>query len=224
VNAHSSRTGRGLAAPLLLALAVLTGMAVAQTAAAPAASAHDVLVRTLPTNGANVVQPPAKVTLVFEEPPIALGAQVVIQGPDGPAQTGRPELVGNEVRQAVKAGAPAGHYTVNWRVTSDDGHPISGSFGFTAAKAQAAGAQSGTPSGPGSASATRGTSSASSASSGARPTSTVAPAGPTQKAGQSGQDNPGGGPSAKVWVIIAIVIVLLVAAAEFVRRRRRREP
>lgn len=203
MNAHGRRTGRGLAAPLLLALAVLTGMAVAQTASAPAASAHDVLVRTLPTNGANVVNPPAKVTLVFEEPPIALGAQVVIQGPDGPAQTGKPELVGNEVRQAVKAGAPAGHYTVNWRVTSDDGHPISGSFGFTAAKAQAAGAQSVAPSGP---------------------TSTVAPAGPTQKAGQSGQDNPGGGPSAKVWVIIAIVIVLLVAAAEFVRRRRRREP
>lgn len=221
MNAHPHRRGRGLAAPLLLALAVLTGMAVAQTASAPAASAHDVLVRTLPTNGANVVKPPAKVTLVFEEPPIALGAQVVIQGPDGPAQTGKPELVGNQVRQAVKAGAPAGHYTVNWRVTSDDGHPISGSFGFTAAKAQAAGAQSVAPSGPGSASATPGSSSA---SSGARPTSTVAPAGPTQKAGQSGQDNPGGGPSAKVWVIIAIVIVLLVAAAEFVRRRRRREP
>ena len=39
--------------------------------------------------------------------------------------------------------APAGAYTVEWRVTSADGHPISGSFSFTA---EAAGAESSAPS------------------------------------------------------------------------------
>ena len=36
------------------------------------------------------------------------------------------------VTQPVAAGAPAGEYTVRWRVTSADGHPITGSFRFTA--------------------------------------------------------------------------------------------
>jgi hypothetical protein len=34
----------------------------------------------------------------------------------------------------VQPGAPAGTYTVAWRVTSADGHPISGSFTFIATR------------------------------------------------------------------------------------------
>jgi hypothetical protein len=42
--------------------------------------------------------------------------------------------VDNEVRQSL-AGGPAGAYTVVWRVTSADGHPVSGTFAFTADEA-----------------------------------------------------------------------------------------
>ena len=38
----------------------------------------------------------------------------------------------NTVAQSIGPDAPAGTYTVQWRVTSADGHPISGTFGFTA--------------------------------------------------------------------------------------------
>ena len=49
--------------------------------------------------------------------------------------SGRTHVTDNRVTQAVQPGAPAGRYTVTWRVTSIDGHPVSGSFGFTATAA-----------------------------------------------------------------------------------------
>jgi copper resistance protein C len=75
--------------------------------------------------------------LTFDEPAIAMGTQIVITGPSGPAQAGAPRLVDNTVTQELQAGAPAGDYTVAWRVTSADGHPISGTFAFTATDAGA---------------------------------------------------------------------------------------
>ena len=48
-------------------------------------------------------------------------------------QVGEPRLVDNTVTQALQPGSPAGRYVVEWRVTSADGHPISGTFSFTAA-------------------------------------------------------------------------------------------
>jgi hypothetical protein len=61
----------------------------------------------------------------------------VITGPEGPVQVGKPSLVDNTVTQDLQPGSPAGAYTVDWRVTSADGHPISGSFTFTAEAAAA---------------------------------------------------------------------------------------
>jgi hypothetical protein len=39
-----------------------------------------------------------------------------------------------KVSQNLREG-PAGHFTVAWRVTAADGHPLSGTFTFTAAAA-----------------------------------------------------------------------------------------
>jgi hypothetical protein len=69
--------------------------------------------------------------LTFDEPAIALGTKLVVTGPTGPVQVGTPRLVDTTVTQDLQPGAPAGQYTVDWRVTSADGHPISGSFSFT---------------------------------------------------------------------------------------------
>ena len=41
-------------------------------------------------------------------------------------------IVDNHVTQDVKPDAPSGKYTVVWRVVSSDGHPIEGTFTFTA--------------------------------------------------------------------------------------------
>ena len=56
-------------------------------------------------------------------------------GPGGDVASGPPVLIDTTVRETLRAGSPAGHYTVRWRVTSADGHPVSGSFDFTATAA-----------------------------------------------------------------------------------------
>jgi methionine-rich copper-binding protein CopC len=121
--------GRGLAvlvAALLLAVAV----------AAPAA-AHNRFVSADPPDGSSVPRTPEAVVLVFEEPAVSLGTQVEVTGPDGAAADGPVQLVDASVRQPLLEGAPAGTYTVDWRVTSADGHPITGRLTFTSAAAGA---------------------------------------------------------------------------------------
>ena len=96
------------------------------------AHAHDVLEKTTPGDGTTVEQLPGDVALVFSQQPLEIGLQVVVTGPTGDVTEGLATIQGREVRQAISSAAPAGEYTVAYRVTSDDGHPISGSFRFFA--------------------------------------------------------------------------------------------
>jgi len=105
--------------------------------AANPAFADSTLLSSTPADGETVPRTPEAVVLVFDKPALASGAQVVVTGPSGPVQTGSPIVVDNSARQPLAADAPAGDYTVAWRVTSADGHPITGTFRFTA---EAAGA------------------------------------------------------------------------------------
>ena len=132
---------RLLAAALATAILAIAGLVIG----ASPASAHNVLKSSNPADGKKVARTPSSVVLTFDEPAIALGTKLVITGPEGPAQIGKPRLVDNTVTQDLQPGAPAGAYTVDWRVTSADGHPISGSFTFTA-EAAAAGVASTVPS------------------------------------------------------------------------------
>ena len=113
----------GLAGGLCTGLVIVTGRA---------AVAHDVLERTSPAAGTTVDRMPQTVTLTFSEEPLDIGTQVVVSGPAGPVSSGAPTIEGRDVTQAVSPSAPAGDYTVSYRVTSDDGHPVSGTFGFHA--------------------------------------------------------------------------------------------
>ncbi|WP_344690775.1 copper resistance CopC family protein [Blastococcus jejuensis] len=100
---------------------------------ATAARAHDSLAGSSPAAGAVLPTPPADVTLEFAAPPQPLGTQVRVTGPDGTsASEGEPDVRGATVVQPLAEALPAGGYTVQWRVTSADGHPISGTFSFTA--------------------------------------------------------------------------------------------
>jgi len=109
---------------------------VAALAGASASQAHDVLVGTNPADGSTVEVPPHHVTLSFSEPAVALGTEIVVTGPDGTvASTGPAELVDKDVNQYLLEQLPKGLYTVEWRVTSEDGHPVTGTFTFTAQSA-----------------------------------------------------------------------------------------
>lgn len=96
------------------------------------ASAHDVAESTSPSSGATVPTPPAKVSITFSRNPLVLGSQVAVNHDGANWADGAVEIVDNVASQKLKPGAPAGLYTVAWRVASSDGHPIEGTFTFTA--------------------------------------------------------------------------------------------
>ncbi len=191
----------------LLALVATAAAAGALVLIGPSpAQAHAELLHTTPADKGSMPTAPAEVTLTFDEPPIALGTRVQVTGPAGIVSTGTPQIVGATVHQALLPDLPAGAYRVIWRVTSDDGHPVSDTFGFTVTAGAA------TSSAP-----------PSSATPSASPTTTpttaptAAPAG-TDPTSQSLQSS---GVSAPVlWGIAAAVLIILVGVLVALRSRR----
>ncbi|HEY3573275.1 MAG TPA: copper resistance CopC family protein [Arthrobacter sp.] len=129
--------------PRQLLSAVLGALAlVALLLTAGPASAHDVAESSSPADGATVATAPAKVSITFNNTPLGLGSEVKVTDAAGTDWTdGKVEIVDNVASQKLREGAPAGKYTVVWRVVSSDSHPIEGTFAFTATAA-AAGAAS----------------------------------------------------------------------------------
>lgn len=96
------------------------------------AQAHDELLSQTPEAGAVVEAMPEELTLNFSNVPVALGSVVQIQDSSGTNWAdGEVQIVDTEVSQPIKADAPAGEYSVVWRVVSSDAHPIEGNFTFT---------------------------------------------------------------------------------------------
>ncbi|HEY8701108.1 MAG TPA: copper resistance CopC family protein [Arthrobacter sp.] len=122
-----------------LLLSVVLGTAVLAAATlgmAGPASAHDSAESSSPAPGAVVATPPQKVSVTFTNNPLGIGAQFSVKDAAGKEWAdGAVDIVDNVASQKLKAGAPAGKYTVTWRVASSDSHPIEGTFGFTATAA-----------------------------------------------------------------------------------------
>ncbi|MCW2131021.1 copper resistance protein CopC [Arthrobacter sp. VKM Ac-2550] len=99
---------------------------------AAGAQAHDELLSQTPEAGAVVETMPEELTLNFSNVPVALGSVVQIQDSSGTNWAdGEVQITDTEVSQPIKADAPAGEYSVVWRVVSSDAHPIEGNFTFT---------------------------------------------------------------------------------------------
>ncbi len=97
------------------------------------ASAHDVLAGTDPAAGSVVAGAPSRVRLTFGDPVLDGSAQIRVDGPSGVVSTGAVTVTGRTVVAPLAATAAPGRYTVLWRATSRDGHPVSGRFTFTLA-------------------------------------------------------------------------------------------
>ncbi|WP_426997909.1 copper resistance CopC family protein [Pseudarthrobacter sp. N5] len=139
---HSIRRLLGL---MLGALVVAAMLFAAGLFAAGPASAHDAAESSSPAQGATVATPPDKVSVTFNKNPLGLGAQIRVNDSIGADWAdGAVEIVDNVASQKIKAGAPAGEYTVIWRVVSSDSHPIEGTFTFKAT-AGAAGSSAAAP-------------------------------------------------------------------------------
>ncbi|MFI2753821.1 copper resistance protein CopC [Cellulomonas sp. P22] len=134
----SSSAARGAARALTAALAALVLVGIG----AGAAQAHNALRSTDPADGSTVTVVPERLTLTFDQPATAIGTEVVVVAPDGrTVSVGEPVLLDASVSQPIEGELPAGTYTVQWRVTSADGHPLSGELTFTAAEATAIGVE-----------------------------------------------------------------------------------
>ncbi|WP_372514893.1 copper resistance CopC family protein [Mycolicibacterium conceptionense] len=116
----------------LLATA-LTGLMLAASAlaGAPAASAHAVRIATDPAEHAALTASPPRVSATFNEALQPAFAHMTVVGPDNNLWSdGDPLVAGAVLSVAVRPLGPAGTYTVNYRVTSADGHVVSGSWSF----------------------------------------------------------------------------------------------
>lgn len=128
----STDGGRRRPAPTVAALlsAVLLALAMLLNAGG-AASAHDELAGTNPAEGATVDVLPPSLELTFSNVPSGIGAQVQVLDEAGVDWADGPVAIVDRVaNQPLRSGAPAGEYTVNWRVVSSDSHPIEGTFAF----------------------------------------------------------------------------------------------
>jgi copper resistance protein C len=121
-----SRRARLVAVSLLL-LAVTIGA----TLTAGAASAHAARVSVDPAENAAVSTGPTHVSATFNEELQTTFAAMTVVGPDRNLwSSGQPQVQGAVVSVGVRPLGPTGNYTVNYRVTSADGHVVSGSWSF----------------------------------------------------------------------------------------------
>ena len=118
-----TRARRSSVALLLTALLVVVPVGTA--------TAHDQLIGTDPEDG-SAVEAPDDIRLTFSGAIGDLGAQVAVTDAAGRSVVeGDPQVDGAVVEQDLVDDLAGGDYAVVWRVTSEDGHPISGELGFT---------------------------------------------------------------------------------------------
>jgi methionine-rich copper-binding protein CopC len=112
-------------------VAWVVAMLLVATLTAPAASAHATRISADPADGAALAAGPDRVSATFNERlQTTFGAMTVV-GPDGNVwSTGEPTVQGAVVSVGLRPLGPVGTYTVNYRVTSADGHVVSGSWSF----------------------------------------------------------------------------------------------
>jgi len=129
---HAARTA------LVALLLGATGLLATLLPATPAL-AHTALVRTEPSDGAQLARPPSEVRLTFTGPVSAIGPgvrvlrtdgrRVDVAPVDGAAAPSSPAA--HDLAVGLPADLPAGGYVVTWRVRSADGHAVTGALRFT---------------------------------------------------------------------------------------------
>lgn len=106
-------------------------LALAGMAAIPRTGwAHAVLMESVPADGATLDAPPAELRLSFNEPVSPIRFQLLDQQGRDMADPAGTVAENETVRLALPPGLPQGLYVASYRMTSADGHPVSGSFTF----------------------------------------------------------------------------------------------
>jgi methionine-rich copper-binding protein CopC len=115
---------------------LLAAMALAATTGAQVAWAHAARLSADPPDNAVLTTGPERVSATFNERLQTTFVAMTVVGPDGNLwSAGDPTVQGAVASIGMRALGPAGTYTVNYRVTSADGHVVSGSWSFRLAAA-----------------------------------------------------------------------------------------
>ena len=95
---------------------------------------HATLLRSTPAANSHVARLPETIRLVFSEQVVPELSHVTLIGPDANAVVLPVATDPHDVHTLVgRVGpSPAGRYKVIWHVLSADGHPVGGTFEFTA--------------------------------------------------------------------------------------------
>lgn len=126
MNSSTSRVPRTLKGLLILSVSlVVTPLLIA----APA-SAHATLDTTTPVANARLAHAPGAITLAFNDK-VNRPSYIVVTAPDGKIITKGEATVDNTtVTKAFADPGQAGTFRVAYRVISDDGHPVKGTYTF----------------------------------------------------------------------------------------------
>lgn len=113
-------------------ISVILMMAGSAVAGLTPASAHAALTASEPPANATLSSGPSRVSATFNEALQTAFAAMTVVGPDANEwSSGDPEVRDATASVAVRPLGPSGTYAVNYRVTSADGHVVSGSWSFT---------------------------------------------------------------------------------------------
>jgi copper resistance protein C len=168
------------------------------------AAAHDAVESSTPAEGATVAVPPEQVSVTLSNNPLGIGSSFSVKDASGAEWADGPvDIVDNVASQKLKAGGPAGQYTVAWRVVSSDSHPIEGTFTFTAS------------------SAAEGAAPAASSTAGSTPAATVPGMGTAEPGVTAAPESTGSGEPFQWSIVIfaAAAVGLLLTLAILARRR-----
>ncbi|WP_170931476.1 copper resistance protein CopC [Aeromicrobium sp. PE09-221] len=97
------------------------------------ASAHSQIIDVDPADH-TVVKDLNAVKLTLDEQPAPRTTSIaVVDSSDSSIALGAPTINGTTVTQKIAPESPAGTYTIGWRITSSDGHPVTGTSTFAIA-------------------------------------------------------------------------------------------
>lgn len=113
-------------------MAALTAALVATLLAISPASAHSDLISTDPADGAVLDVAPTEVVFTFSEPLLPDFVRFIRISPTGATEDAAIAAIDNNVARVIwPAGLPGGEWTLEYRVVSQDGHPVNGSIFFS---------------------------------------------------------------------------------------------
>ncbi|WP_462418203.1 copper resistance CopC family protein [Kytococcus sp. Marseille-QA3725] len=206
----------GLPRSLAAGAAVLS---LSLSAASPAL-AHDVLEESDPAAGATLDEAPESLTFTYSDNIQRVGNKISVSDASGEVVAeGEPEVDGPEVSLPLPEDLPDGTYTTTWRVTSSDGHPISGTSDFTVGsggEGSEDASAGGSPSAGDEGSAPASPSDSADSSDGASPSSVEDTASPEEGDEESSS---GGGLGTGGWLGLGALALVLVGGGALLLRR-----